>query len=51
MSKTMNPFKIGDKTNKGVVEAIYSIHHLSINGDLYDLRKHDVRKLKPKFNL
>lgn len=37
---------IGDKTNKGIVNVIYDQFNLSINYDLYDLRKHKVLLLK-----
>jgi len=36
--------KIGDKTNKGIVEVIYSLHDVRIDCVYYDLSTHKVYK-------
>lgn len=36
--------KVGDKTNKGIVEVIYSKHDVRIDCVYYDLSKHKVYK-------
>lgn len=44
--KEEGKFKVGDITNKGVVDKIYSYKDISINGELYDLSKHNIKLSK-----
>lgn len=37
--------KVGDKTNKGIVDEIYSNTDILVDGMYYDLTKHKIIKL------
>lgn len=41
----MSKLKVGDKTNKGIVEWISGVH-VQIDGELYNTDKHNIKIIK-----